>query len=322
MRHESFRLTVITGAVAGAVAAFGSSSVLGQTPPSRPDFSGVEIKVSKLADNVYRLGGQGNPSGASGLGGTIGALVGPDGVLLVDSQFAPLTDKVIAAVRQISDGRIRFLVNTHVHGDHTGGNENLGRMGVTIFAREELRRRLADPATGGVPPGPAALPLVTYSGPTTIHMNGEDVRLVPIPTAHTDGDTLVIFPKADVIMTGDLFRTLGYPIIDRPNGGTLPGLLGGLGEIIRVSGAATKIVPGHGEVADRDAVVAYRDMIVAVRDQVAPMVRRGMTLEQVLAAAPTSAYNNRVRGWDGPVPGGGTTADRFVSQLYAELKTQ
>jgi glyoxylase-like metal-dependent hydrolase (beta-lactamase superfamily II) len=322
MRHESFGLTVVTGTLASAVVAFGSTSVLGQAPPARPDFSGVEIHISKLADGFYRLGGQGSPPGASGLGGAIGVLVGPDGVLLVDSQFAALTDKVIAAVRQISDGRIRFLVNTHVHGDHTGGNEHLGRMGVTIFARDELRRRLADPVPGGVPPGSAALPLVTYSGPTTIHMNGEDVRLLPIPAAHTDGDTLVVFPKADVIMTGDLFRTLGYPIIDRPNGGTLPGLLAGLGEIVRLSGVATKIVPGHGEVAGRDAVLAYRDMIVAVRDQVAPMVQRGMTVEQVLAAAPTAAYNSRVRGWDGPVPGGGTTADRFVSQLYAELKRQ
>ena len=323
MCHESFRLTVITGALASAVVVFGSDSVLGQTSPSRPpDFSRVEIKVSKLADNFYRLEGQGEATGGSGLGGTIGVLVGPDGVLLIDSQFAPLTDKVIAAVRQISDGRIRFLVNTHVHGDHTGGNEYLGRMGVIILARDELRHRLAGPQTGGVPPGLAALPMVTYDGPTTIHVNGEDVQLLPIPTAHTDGDTLVVFPKANVIMTGDLFRTLGYPIIDRLNGGTLPGLIGALDEMIRLSNAATKVVPGHGEVGSRNAVVAYRDMIIAVRDQVAPMVRRGMTLEQVLAAAPTASYNTGVRGWDAPVPGGGTTADRFVSQLYAELKMQ
>jgi len=323
LRHESFRLTAITGALAGALVVFGAASAPGQAPPSRPpDFSRVEIAVSKLADNFYRLGGRGEAPGVSGLGGSIGMLVGPDGVLLVDSQFAALTDKVVAAVRQVSDGRIRFLVNTHVHGDHTGGNESLGRMGVTILAREELRHRLAEPAAGGVPPGPAALPMVTYRGPTTIHMNGEDVQLVPLAAAHTDGDTLVVFPKANVIMTGDLFRTLGYPIIDRPSGGTLPGLLAALGEIIRLSDAATKVVPGHGEVADREAVVAYRDMIVAVRDQVAPLVRQGMTLEQVLAAMPTASYNSRVRGWDGPVPGGGTTADRFVSQLYAELKTQ
>ena len=323
MSHRSFRSRVTTSALAGALVAFGSDSVPGQTSPARtPDFSRFEIKASKLADNFYRLEGQGVATGVFGQGGTIGVLVGPDGVLIVDSQFAPLTDKVIAAVRQISDGRIRFLINTHVHGDHTGGNENLGRMGVTILAREELRRRLAEPPTGGAPAAPAALPSVTYSGPTTIHMNGEDVQLLPMPAAHTDGDTFVVFPKANVIMTGDLFRTLGYPIIDRPNGGTLPGLLGALGEIVRLSSATTKVVPGHGEPADRNAVVAYRDMIVAIRDQVAPMVRRGMTLEQVLATMPTSSYNSKVRGWDGPVPGGGTTADRFVSQLYAELKMQ
>jgi glyoxylase-like metal-dependent hydrolase (beta-lactamase superfamily II) len=323
MAHESFNLTVAAGALATAFAVFGPASVLGQTSSAQtPDFSRVEIRVSKLADNFYRLAGQGEATGVFGLGGTIGVLVGPDGVLMVDSQFAPLTEKVIAAIRQISDGRIRLLVNTHVHGDHTGGNANLGRMGVTVLAREELRRRLAESTVGGVPVGPTALPIVTYSGPTTIHMNGEDVQLLPIQTAHTDGDTLVVFPKANVIMTGDLFRTLGYPIIDRPNGGTLPGLLGALGEILRLSGPATKVVPGHGEVADRNAVVAYRDMIIAVRDRVAPMVRRGMTLEQVLAAKPTSSYNSDVRGWDGPVPGGGTTADRFVGQLYAELKMQ
>jgi glyoxylase-like metal-dependent hydrolase (beta-lactamase superfamily II) len=301
---------------------FGSHAVLGQTSsPPATDFTRAEIKISKLADNLSRLAAQG-VTGVAGQGGAVGVLDGPDGVLMVDSQFAQLTDKVVAAIRQISDRPIRLLVNTHVHGDHTGGNEKLGRMGVTILAREELRRRLADPATGGVPPGPAALPMVTYSGPTTIHMNGEDVQLFPVPTAHTDGDTIVRFQKANVIMTGDLFRALGYPIIDRPNGGTLPGLLGALGEIIRLSDATTKVVPGHGEVTDRSAVEAYRDMIIAVRDQVAPMVRRGMTLEQVLATMPTASYNSKVRGWDGPVPGGGTTADRFVSQLYAELKIQ
>jgi cyclase len=323
MSHKSFRLTATTSAIAGALLVFGSNSVLGQSSPAPvPDFSRFEIKVSKLADNFYRLEGHGVATGIFGQGGTIGVLVGPDGVLIVDSQFGPLTDKIIAAVRQISDGRIRFLVNTHVHGDHTGGNDNLGRMGVTILAREELRRRLAEPTTGGVPAGPAALPMVTYGGPTTIHMNGEDVQLLPMAAAHTDGDTLVVFAKADVIMTGDLFRTLGYPIIDRLNGGTLPGLLGALTEIIRLSSPTTKVVPGHGEVADRNAVVAYREMIVAIRDQVAPMVHRGMTLEQVLATTPTSSYNSAVRGWDAPVPGGGTTADRFVSQLYAELTMQ
>ena len=156
---------------------------------NQPDFSKVEIKTTKIAANFYTLEGQ---------GGVIGVLTGPDGVLMVDSQFAPLTPKIVAAIKQISDKPIRFMINTHVHPDHTGGNENLGKMGVTIFAREQLRDRLIHPApgaNGNVPPSaPApALPLVTYSGPVTFHMNGEEVRLIPIPRAHTDGDTLVRF---------------------------------------------------------------------------------------------------------------------------------
>jgi cyclase len=191
---------------------------------------------------------------------------------------------------------------------------------VTILAREELRRRLRTPAGGAAPTGPAGLPMVTYAGPTIVRMNGEEVQLIPLSTAHTDGDTLVVFKNANVIMTGDLFRTLGYPIIDRPNGGTLPGLLKALDEIVRISDPATTMVPGHGEPANREAVVAYRDMIIAIRDRVGPMIARGMTVEEVIAAAPTSSYNSQVRGWDGQAPGFFTTADRFVSQLYEDSK--
>src|SRR5580700_1700293 len=150
----------------------------------QPDFSKVQIKTTKVADNFYTLDGQ---------GGTIGVLAGPDGVLMVDSQFAPLTEKIVAAIKQVSNGApIKFLINTHVHGDHTGGNENLGKMGVTILAREELRGRLAKPNTGA-PTAAVGLPVITYSSPLTIHMNGEDVRAIPIPAAHTDGDTMVWF---------------------------------------------------------------------------------------------------------------------------------
>src|SRR5262249_43273099 len=150
------------------------------------DFSKVEIKATKHTDNFYTLDGE---------GGRIGVLAGPDGVLMVDSQFAPLSERIAAAIKQVSDGRIRFLINTHVHGDHTGGNENFGKLGATIMARENLRMRLMkpNPQTSGQPgvPAPAiALPVVTYDVPTTIHMNGEDVQLIPVPVAHTDGDTM------------------------------------------------------------------------------------------------------------------------------------
>src|ERR1700730_680399 len=142
--------------------------------PAQQALSHVKIKTTKLASNFYALDGQ---------GGTMGVLVGPDGIFLVDSQFAPLTEKIVAAIKQISDGRIRFLVNTHVHGDHTGGNENFAKLGVTLFARDELRERLATPGRGGPPPA-ASLPLVTFRGPVTFHMNGEDVQLIPVPAAH------------------------------------------------------------------------------------------------------------------------------------------
>jgi glyoxylase-like metal-dependent hydrolase (beta-lactamase superfamily II) len=275
----------------------------------QPDYSQVQIKTTKLANNFYTLDGQ---------GGTIGVLAGPDGVFMVDAQFAPLTEKIVAAIKQISDGRIRFLVNTHVHGDHTGGNENLGKMGVTILARENLRMRLEKPNPGangqpGVPTPPAGLPMITYDSPLTVRINGEEVRLIPAPKAHTDGDTFVKFVNADVIMTGDFYRSIQFPNIDRGNGGSLPGLVDALNAVIANAGPNTKIVPGHGPVVDRAAVTAHRDMVVAIRDKVATMVREGKTQEQVVAAKPTADFDAKVQQ-------PGTTGERFVGQLYAELK--
>jgi cyclase len=275
-----------------------------------PDFSKVEIKTTKVASNLYTLEGQ---------GGMIGVLTGPDGTLMVDSQFAPLTDKIVAAVHQISPGPIRFMINTHVHPDHTGGNENLGKMGVVIFAREELRNRLAEPipatsSNPGRPPMPhAALPLVTYRGRTTFHMDGEEVDLIPIQRAHTDGDTLVRFKNADVIMTGDYYRSVGYPNIDRANGGSLNGMLEGLGVTIGLTGPNTKVIPGHGPTVDRMALIAHRDMILAIRDRVDKLVQQGKSAEETLAAHPTSDYDSKV-------PQAQQTSERFVGQLYAELK--
>jgi cyclase len=295
-----------------AIAALVSVGLVVLAPPvaAQQDFSKVEIKATKLGGNVSMLEGQ---------GGAIGVLAGPNGILMVDSQFAPLSDKIVAAIKQIDPGPIKFLINTHVHGDHTGGNENFGKLGVTIVARPQLRARLEKPNPGangapGTPAPPAALPMLTYDAPMTFHMNGEQVQLIPIPAAHTDGDTLVKFVNADVIFTGDFYRSMGYPNIDRANGGSLNGMLAGLSKIVELSGPSTKIVPGHGPVVDRTAVQAHRDMIVAIRDKIAPMVKKGMTAEQVAAAKPTSDY-------DAKVPGVGTTGERFVGQLYAELKT-
>jgi len=263
----------------------------------------------RIADNLHVLEGQ---------GGTISVLTGPDGVLMVDGQFAPLTEKITAAMRELSEEPIRWLINTHVHGDHTGGNENFAKQGALLFSRDQLRARLANPAPGpngapGTPAPPRALPVVTYDGPVTIHANGEDVQLIPIRVAHTDGDTLVRFPKADVLAVGDYFRSLGYPRVDLTSGGTLEGLLAGLGQTIGLAGPNTKIVPGHGAIVDRNAVIAQRDLILAMRDKVRPLVARGATVDEVLAA--------KLRAdTESAVPQGLQTAEQFVRWLYAEVK--
>jgi len=298
------KLTAVGLAMTAALA------VSGYAQGPQPDFSKVQIKTTKITDNFYTLEGQ---------GGTIGVLTGPDGVFMVDSEFAPLSEKIAAAIHQLSDRPIRFMVNTHVHGDHTGGDANFAKMGVTILARDQLRYRLAHPSpaangTPGVPAPHEALPIITYDGPVTVHLDGEDIRLIPIRRAHTDGDTLVQFTKANVLMTGDYFRSLGFPNIDRTNGGSLDGMLAGLGTTIGLAGPDTKIIPGHGVIVDRSALIAHRDMILSIRDRVKALVEEGKTVDEVLAAKPTSEYDDKV-------PGAATTSERFIRQLYAELKT-
>jgi glyoxylase-like metal-dependent hydrolase (beta-lactamase superfamily II) len=273
------------------------------------DFSKVEIKANKVTDKFYTLDGQ---------GGTIGVLVGPDGVFMVDTQFAPLSDKIAAAIKQLTPQPIKFVVNTHVHGDHSGGDVNFGKMGATIIAREELRFRLAHPAAQangqpGVPTAAVGLPKQTYRERLTLHMNGEDVQLIAVPRAHTDGDTMVYFPGLDIIMTGDFYRSIQYPNVDRNNGGSLQGLVDGLGMVIGRAGPSTKIIPGHGPTVDRSAVVAHRDLVLAVRDRVAPLVAQGKSEDEVVAAKVTADLDSKVQQ-------AGTTGERFVRQVYAELK--
>jgi glyoxylase-like metal-dependent hydrolase (beta-lactamase superfamily II) len=155
--------------------------------------------------------------------------------------------------------------------------------------------------------------MITYEGPVTFHMDGEDVELIPIPHAHTDGDTLVVFPNNDIIMTGDFYRSVQYPNIDRANGGSLRGMLDGIALVIGLAGPKTKIIPGHGDTVDRSALVAHRDMMLAVRDKIAPMVAQGKTLQDVIAAKPTADF-------DAKVPNASTTSERFITQVYQELK--
>ncbi|MDT8399587.1 MAG: MBL fold metallo-hydrolase [Pseudomonadales bacterium] len=275
------------------------------------NFDQVQIKTTRISSNFATLEGR---------GGMTGILSGPDGVFMVDTQFAPLTDKIVAAVKAITAQPIRFVVNTHLHGDHTGGNANLGAMGAMILSHDQLRSRLAHPNPGangqpGTPAPAAALPMLTYDGTVTLYLNGEEVRLIPIASAHTDGDTLIQFVNNDILMVGDFYRSIQFPNIDRSNGGSLAGMLAGLATVIGTAGPDTRIIPGHGPTVDRSAVVAHRDMILDLRDKVAALVQQGKTQEEVIAANPAAAYENSVQQI-------GTTRDRFIGQLYAELKAQ
>ena len=255
-------------------------------------FAGVELTATPVAGNVHMVQGRG--------GGNVGVFAGPDGVLLVDSLFAPLSDRLVAAVQTISDGEIRFLINTHVHPDHIGGNENLTGRGVLIFAHDNVRLRALErfrhPRGGGqrfLPAPPVGgRPVVTYNDTVSFHFNGEEVRAFLAPPAHTDGDTFVYFPESDVLHLGDVFRTTSYPLIDVYNGGTLAGTIEALELAIAMAGPDTRVIPGHGlRAVGRRAVVEFLDMTLDIRDQVLSLISEGRTLEQVMAAQPTAAYD-------------------------------
>src|SRR5262245_33337240 len=211
MTSLSIRL-VRVGTIAIALAALSVGRMSAQAPAAAPpDYSKVEIQATQLAPNFYRFEAVGPV-----LFWNAGAWVGPDGVFLVDAMFTQLNDKLVAAIKKVSDGRIRYLVNTHHHPDHTSGDPNFGAMGVTIMSRDELRAHLA---SGNNPTPAVGLPVITYKNPVTMHINGDDVQLIPIMNAHTDGDISVSFPKTVAIMTGDFYRSLQYPNIDRNNDG-------------------------------------------------------------------------------------------------------
>ena len=307
MRHPRIHLAAVTAACIVAVAVAGA-----QNPGGR--FAGVELTVVPVAGQVHMVQ---RPGG----GGNVGVFAGPEGVLLVDSLFAPLADRLVAAVRSVSEGDIRFLINTHVHPDHIGGNEPLAERDVLIFAHDNVRvralERLRFPRRGGsfAPrPTAGARPVVTFNDAVSFHFNGEEVRAFLAPAAHTDGDTFVYFPESDVLHLGDVFRTTSYPIMDVYNGGTVAGTIAALEKAVAMAGPDTRVIPGHGlEVVGRDALVEFLDMIVDVRDRVRAMIAEGYTLEDVMDAAPTAAYDaqwGREATW---------TADDFVPIVFYEL---
>jgi glyoxylase-like metal-dependent hydrolase (beta-lactamase superfamily II) len=284
----------------------------------------IEIRSDTLAPNLYMLSGSENvdPGHPDGAGGRIGVLAGPDGIFMVDAQYLQIGDKVLAAVRKIDAGPIRFLVNTHIHGDHTAGNATFAKLGAVLLAREELREGLARQPPTTPPRDPARLPMLTYGmgDPVRFRMNGEIVELIPVRAAHTGGDTMIRFVNADVIMIGDFYRNFGYPFIDVNNGGSLKGALDGLELTMKIAGPNTRLVPGHGTYISRTDIVPYRDMMLDVQKRVQQMIAQGKTLPEVLAAKVTSPYDAKVPGGLLPAGAAGTSADRFVSMVYSQLK--
>ncbi len=293
------------------------------------DYSKIEFTAKKVSPNLYMISGSPNvdlnhPDAAGGL---VGVLVGPDGIFMVDSQYAQVSEKLLAAIKKISPEPIRFMANTHIHPDHTAGNPFFGKMGVVIFAREELRDQMVRPPRGANGnPGPArdsaGYPVVTYGmgAPVKFHMNGETVDLIPVRAAHTSGDTMIRFENANVIMIGDFYRNYGYPFIDRANGGTLNGMLEGCDQLMKVAGPETTLIPGHGTWIKRTDLIPYADMIRSVRDKVKEQIAQGKTEQQVLAAKLTAPWDAKTAGGQGTAGAGITSADRFVSEVYQELK--
>ena len=272
------------------------------------DFSKVQMRTTKVAEGIYML---------TGAGGNIGVSVGADGILLIDSQFAQLHDKITAALAGIAPGPVRFLCNTNWHYDHVSGNEPFAKAGALIIAHENTRPRMIAQqihADLGItlPPYPApALPLVTFPDVLTIHFNGEDMQAIHIPGAHSDADLLFYFKKANVIHSGDLLFSGFYPYIDVAHGGSIDGMIQAVDRILGMGNADTQVIPGHGPLLKRSALEPYRDMLVQVRNKVEALLKDGKNKEEILAARPTADLDAR---WQGSIP-----AAMFVALVYDSL---
>jgi cyclase len=290
-------------ALAGALA---PSLAVAQTQ----DFSKVEIKVSKVAGNVYML---------QGAGGNIAASVGDDGIVIVDDQYAPLAEKIRAALKGVTDKPLRFVINTHYHQDHTGGNAFFQKE-APIIAHDNVRKRLAESGTAGnggtvkmttevAPPG--ALPILTFDHEVTVHLNGEDIRALHVPRGHTDGDSVIFFPKSNVVHLGDDFVTYGFPFVDLGGGGSAAGMAAALEEVIPKLPADVKVIPGHGPVSNLDDVRKFVAMIKETRAVVAKGVAAHKTLEQLQKEKVLAAWEK----WSGDF----IKTDVWIETLYNEL---
>jgi len=277
---------------------------------AQDDFSAVQIEAEKVAEGIYML---------TGRGGNLGLSVGDDGACLIDDQFAPLSGRILAAIGALTPEPLRFVINTHFHGDHTGGNENLGREGALLVAHENVRRRMAagtfnEAFNRKVEPAPdAALPVVTFSEAATLHWNGEEIRVFFVGPAHTDGDSIIHFVNGDVFHMGDTFFNGMYPFIDVSAGGRIDGVIAAADRVLKVADEKTRLIPGHGPLASKADLQAYRDMLATVRDRIAKLKAEGKTAEEVVAAKPTADLDET---WGG----GFMKPDDWVGLVYASME--
>jgi cyclase len=291
-----------------ALSAIALSLCLAVPAAAQQDMSKVEIKAEQLAPGVAVL---------FGAGGNIGVSYGEDGTTLIDDQFAPLTDKIQKAVADLGATPVKFLVNTHWHGDHSGGNENLGKAGAIIMAHDNVRARMStDQKTrfGDMKASPkAALPVITYADGLKLHLNGEEIRVIHVPAAHTDGDSFIHWTKSNVIHMGDLFMFgFSFPFVDVGSGGDVRGFVAAADKVLAIADDQTKIIPGHGAIATKADLQNHRNMIATVIAKVEAGIKAGQTLEQIKASKPADGFGIKADGF--------ITADAFVETVYAIVK--
>jgi glyoxylase-like metal-dependent hydrolase (beta-lactamase superfamily II) len=276
-----------------------------------PDWSKIQIKATKVAGQVYLLEGFGQPF----TGGNIGASIGPDGILIIDDKFAPLAPKLQAALASLSKEPLRFVLNTHLHQDHSGGNPVLGKS-ATIIAHDNTRARLAKDGWGDGKPVPAeALPIITFADAITMHVNGEDVRVMHVPAGHTDTDVIVYFPKSHVVHMGDDYFCGMYPFIDFKSGGSVKGYIAAGEQLIGMIPDDAKIIPGHGPISNKTELRAWVNMLKDVSTTVAAGIKAGKTLAQIQKEKPTAKH-------DATFGHGFFTGDQFVEELFQGLSPQ
>jgi cyclase len=305
---------IIHGVLAAALVCFAGAAVAQQqaTPPVGPDFSKIEVKTTDLGNRTWML---------EGAGGNVTVAVGDDGVIMVDGQFAPMHDKLKAAIAALTPQPVKFLVNTHYHGDHTGGNAAFAGDGVTTVAHINVRSRLAAGSTNNItgvkvpPVAEAALPAKTYTDATTLEVKGRIAQLKHPANAHTEGDTYVYFADANVLSTGDTFASARYPNIDFVQGGNIKGVIAAADAYLALANDATKIVPGHGPLAGKAQLVEFRAMAVTSRDRMAALIKEGKSEADIYAAKPFADLDAK---WAANEQAG----KNWMRVVYASLKAE